>query len=108
MNFVYRSFDQESLDREYNARATVDDAEVFISAYGQRSAAARNSTPCLPDVPYGDHADEILDLFPAGPGAPVFILAQFVNCMSHLVTAAARQARSLAPGARPTRWNQLR
>ena len=37
-----------------------------------------------------------------------FTLAQFVNCMRHLVTAAARQARSLAPGARPTRWNQLR
>ena len=37
-----------------------------------------------------------------------FFLAQFVNCMRHLVTAAARQARSLAPGARPTRWNQLR
>ncbi len=35
-------------------------------------------------------------------------LAQFVNYMRHLVTAAARQARSLAPGARPTRWNQLR
>ena len=34
--------------------------------------------------------------------------AQFVNRMRHLVTAAARQARSLAPGARPTRWNQLR
>ena len=37
-----------------------------------------------------------------------FFMAQFVNCMRHLVTAAARQARSLAPGARPTRWNQLR
>ena len=36
------------------------------------------------------------------------ILAQLVNRMRHLVTAAARQARSLAPGARPTRWNQLR
>ena len=35
-------------------------------------------------------------------------LAQLVNRMGHLVTAAARQARSLAPGARPTRWNQLR
>ena len=35
-------------------------------------------------------------------------LAQLVNRMRHLVTAAARQARSLAPGARPTRWNQLR
>ena len=36
------------------------------------------------------------------------IKAQLVNRMRHLVTAAARQARSLAPGARPTRWNQLR
>ena len=36
------------------------------------------------------------------------VLAQLVNRMRHLVTAAARQARSLAPGARPTRWNQLR
>ena len=35
-------------------------------------------------------------------------MAQLVNRMRHLVTAAARQARSLAPGARPTRWNQLR
>ena len=34
--------------------------------------------------------------------------APLVNCMYHLVTAAARQARSLAPGARATRWNQLR
>ena len=34
--------------------------------------------------------------------------AQLVNRMRYLVTAAARQARSLAPGARPTRWNQLR
>ena len=38
----------------------------------------------------------------------VFQMAQLVNRMRHLVTAAARQARSLAPGARPTRWNQLR
>ena len=36
------------------------------------------------------------------------IMAQLVNRMRYLVTAAARQARSLAPGARPTRWNQLR
>ena len=37
-----------------------------------------------------------------------FKKAQLVNRMRYLVTAAARQARSLAPGARATRWNQLR
>jgi arylformamidase len=73
MESVYRDFDQEALDREYNARATVDDAELFIRAYGDRSAAAREQLFCLLDVPYGDHSDEILDLFPAGPGAPVFV-----------------------------------
>ena len=45
----------------------------------------------------------------AGGGtASVNNKAQLVNRMRYLVTAAARQARSLAPGARPTRWNQLR
>ena len=43
-----------------------------------------------------------------GAGLISFGKAQLVNRMRHLVTAAARQARSLAPGARPTRWNQLR
>ena len=42
-------------------------------------------------------------------GAPrAYGKAQLVIRMRHLVMAAARQARSLAPGARPTRWNQLR
>ncbi len=42
-------------------------------------------------------------------GAPrAYGKAQLVIRMRHRVTAAARQARSLAPGARPTRWNQLR
>ena len=43
-----------------------------------------------------------------GQGEVGYGKAQLVNRMRHLVTAAARQARSLAPGARPTRWNQLR
>ena len=73
MGSVYRDFDQETLDREYDARATVDDAEAFIRAYGERSAAARDQLPCLLDVPYGGHTDEVMDLFPAAPGAPVFI-----------------------------------
>ena len=41
-------------------------------------------------------------------GHQVKLMALLLNRMRHLVMAAARQARSLAPGARPTRWNQLR
>ena len=41
-------------------------------------------------------------------GDEAILKALLLNRMRHLVMAAARQARSLAPGARPTRWNQLR
>ena len=37
MTKVYRDFDQETLNREYNARGTVDDAEPMIRAYGELS-----------------------------------------------------------------------
>jgi arylformamidase len=73
MSAVYRDFDQGTLDREYNARATVEDAEIFIRDYGGRSKDARDTLPCLLDVPYGAHPDAVVDLFPAGKAAPVFI-----------------------------------
>lgn len=73
MTIVYRDFDQTTLDREYNARATVDDADVFIRAYGERGERARGQLPCLLDVPYGSHEDAVVDLFPAGRGSPVFV-----------------------------------
>ena len=73
---------------------------------------------------FGDYGEGYLSQADAGSGAYTVkshnkqditvmtrfdnYLAQLVNRMRHLVMAAARQARSLAPGARPTRWNQLR
>ena len=70
---VYRGFDQETLDREYRARGTVP-VEVFeacIARYGADSARARESLECRTDVAYGETADEVVDIFPAGDGAPV-------------------------------------
>ena len=49
----------------------------------------------------------LIEQTPEG-GVRVYFMALLLNRMRHLVMAAARQARSLAPGARPTRWNQLR
>jgi arylformamidase len=82
---VYRDFDQETLDHEYDARGTVDDADVFINAYADRSEEARKAVPCRLDVPFGEHPDEIVDLFPAGPGAPVFIFIHggYWRALSH-------------------------
>jgi arylformamidase len=74
MGAVYRDFDQETLDHEYNARASVDDAEYFLRAYAERSREARETTESRPDVAYGDHPDEVIDIFSAATGgSPVFI-----------------------------------
>ena len=70
---VYRGFDQETLDREYRARGTVP-IEVFeacIARYAADSARARETLECRADVAYGETADEVVDVFPAGAGAPV-------------------------------------
>ena len=79
------------------ALMTVEDARRECLAL-QNGSASR-----IKDPNKGDYARYLT----FGPGLPIF-KAQLVNRMRHLVMAAARQARSLAPGARPTRWNQLR
>ena len=70
---VYRGFDQETLDREYRARGTVpvDVFEDAIARYASDSARAREVLECRADIRYGDTADEVVDIFPAGAGAPV-------------------------------------
>ncbi len=72
---VYRDFDQETLNREYAIRDSVplEEFEATIARYGNESAKARESLNCLEDVPYGDGADEIMDIFPATGGAPLFV-----------------------------------
>ncbi len=72
---VYRGFDQETLDTEYRARGTVL-LEVFeeaVGRYATDSARAREALECREDVRYGDSVDEVVDIFPAGGGAPVLV-----------------------------------
>ena len=73
MTNIYRDFDQETLDREYSARDTVPSMDPFIAEYARLSAVARDTLDCREDVAYGDHPDEIVDIFPAGDNAPVLI-----------------------------------
>lgn len=52
----------------YNTRrdlppGLVDD--ILLRAWPERSEAARQATPCVRDVPYGDHPRQTVDLFPA-------------------------------------------
>lgn len=72
---VYRGFDQDALEHEYNARGTVPD-EMFddiIGRYATESARMRETMACRLDVPFGPSPDEVVDIFPAGPDAPVFV-----------------------------------
>lgn len=70
---IYRDFDQETLNREYSARDTVPDIEPFISEYARLSAEARETLDCRLDVAYGEHPDEVADVFPSSGGAPILV-----------------------------------
>jgi arylformamidase len=72
---VFRHYDQQALDAEYNNRAKVKDALDWMARYGAESARTRAELPLRFDVPYGPHHAERLDVFPAeGPGpAPVHV-----------------------------------
>lgn len=80
MPALYRHYDRAALDIQYNARATVPDVQPFLAQYAIQGQAARAALPCAADVPYGNHPDELLDVFPAAAqanvpaaGAPVFV-----------------------------------
>jgi arylformamidase len=67
---IFRGYDRESLDREYNNRAKVPNAAELLERYTRESEATRRELPCRTDVRYGPHEGETLDVFPAGRGAP--------------------------------------
>ena len=76
MTKIYRDFDQAQLYMEYNARGTVPDYTIFGRENDAYSEEARLSLECMLDLSYGDHPDEVIDIFPAGPKAPVFLYFQ--------------------------------
>jgi arylformamidase len=66
---------QVDLDRQYNARATVADVNVYLAAYRQESERCYRRLPCICDLEYGPGQDEKLDIFPVPgvPNAPAFV-----------------------------------
>jgi arylformamidase len=61
------------LDRMYNNRALVPDHPAYFERWARLSAEARERD-CDLDVPYGDGANETLDIFPSGqPDSPVLV-----------------------------------
>ena len=73
MDAIWNGMDQATLDREYNARATVPDFAHEMRRYQETSAAARASLPMRGDLVFDDASGNRLDWFPGHPGAPVFL-----------------------------------
>jgi arylformamidase len=75
---VFRRYDQQALDYEYNNRAKVPDHEKWLARYPRESAAARSELRCRLDVAYGPGPGETLDIFPA-PGPRPAPIQVFVH-----------------------------
>lgn len=70
MTFVYRDYDQQALDLQYNNQAHVADPKRFLDWYVSASASARERVKHRGEVAYGALPDERLDIFfPVGAGA---------------------------------------
>lgn len=65
----------EEAEREYNPRLSVPEAGAITAAWSERAARARARRPPLPEIRYGDHPRETLDLFRAASprGAVLFV-----------------------------------
>ena len=72
---IYRDFDQETLDREYRIRDSIPLAEFeeVIARYAEDSERMRGTLDVRLDVPFGASPAEVMDIFPAGENAPVFV-----------------------------------
>jgi arylformamidase len=71
---IYKNYDQEALDLQYNNRTKVPDFTQIVAGWKQRSEALRQSASLYPDLRYGAHERERLDIFPANmPNSPVLV-----------------------------------
>ncbi|WP_448188087.1 alpha/beta hydrolase [Azospirillum sp. sgz301742] len=65
---------QDAIDREYNPRLGVPDAEALMAGWTQRSEEARRKLGGRLGIPYGPTLAEYVDVFPATrPNAPVHL-----------------------------------
>ncbi|HXH01929.1 MAG TPA: alpha/beta hydrolase [Candidatus Competibacteraceae bacterium] len=64
MTAIYRGFDRAALDREYSPSSRVGgDIEPYLRRYAELSEQARAQPGARPGLAYGEHPDEVLDLF---------------------------------------------
>ncbi len=73
-DFVYRNYDRDQFEWQYNARLQVGDSEDIVARNIARSEAYRQRARALLDVPFGSSEKERVDLFlPDNDDAPVHL-----------------------------------
>jgi arylformamidase len=65
---VFLHYTQEELDRNFDQRTWAKNALELIALYPARAKAARARFAHTANVRYGEHPDEVLDIFPARGG----------------------------------------
>ena len=71
---IYKNYDQAALDRQYNNRTQVPDFAHIVAQWEEASEALRQQAYLCPNLAYGNHERERLDIFPAlTPNAPVLV-----------------------------------
>lgn len=73
METVWRGMDLATLDRAYNARASVPDFDAEVRRYVEASARARAALRMEPDLVYDPVSGCRLDWFFGAPGGPVML-----------------------------------
>jgi arylformamidase len=67
---VFRSYDQEALDIEYNNRAKVPDTQDYKDVQARVSETVRAEYAARLDVAYGPGPDDRVDIYPAAGDGP--------------------------------------
>lgn len=72
---IFLDYTQEQLDWQYDHSKRFPDTGIFQAERGEASRIARERVEGLLNVPYGDHEDEVVDIFPTpgGDKAPVVV-----------------------------------
>ncbi|MFJ1753914.1 alpha/beta hydrolase [Kitasatospora sp. NPDC088134] len=70
---LYRGYDRQQLDREYSPSSKVADFGAELAAYAEQGRRAYRELPGHRELRYGPDAPELVDFFPAGPGAPLHV-----------------------------------
>ena len=63
---MYRNYEQDALDRQYDNSRAVPDYERYFELYRSLSERTRGELTCKLDVAYGSSPLETLDIFPSG------------------------------------------